>query len=219
MSVFKCNISYKKVEGDSYTSTYNKLLSQGFIDKYLNVKVDVATWRKGRSELNEQASAKLGQQVNLFDEKILLTGIRAIPNMKLFGMIDQMKKESITNYQPQVVRDEIGIDELGDSDTNNLAPLDSSPIESRIYNSINQGRYSVISSEKVSKVQQQIDEFNELNTGKVLSLKQISDGKYLLNTEYKVNYLYKNGIPKIEHIQTERVETTSNSNFNLPCIK
>ncbi len=216
MSVFNCNITYKKIEGDSYTSTYNKLLSQKYIDKYLNIKTDIATWRKGRSELNEQASAKLGQKVNLFEEKKLLSGIRAVPNMKLFGMIDQMKKENITDYQPQFVRD--GIDSQGDSDINTLAPLKSKNINKQIYDSINQRANSFIPEQKKNTVQEQIDRFNELKTGKVLSLRLISSDQYLIHTEYQSNYLNKN-ISVEDVIEEDVVETDSNNNFDLPCIK
>ena len=121
MSVFDCNIKYKKVEGDSYTSTYNKLLSQGFIDKYLNVTTDVATLRLAKKELNNQAEAKLGYKVNLFAEKILLNGIRLIPDMKIFGIINSFNKSPKidTFVQDAYIKSQIeGIDQFGDSDTN-----------------------------------------------------------------------------------------------------
>lgn len=92
MSKFKCNITYKKIPGNSLLSTQNKLRAHGFVDIYWNVKVDVATWREARSELNELASTKLGSKVNLFEEKKLLNGIRAVPVVKYFSMIDRMKK-------------------------------------------------------------------------------------------------------------------------------
>lgn len=220
MSVFNCNKTYKRVEGDSYTSTYNKLISQGFIDKYLNVKVDVATWRKGRSELNEQASAKLGRTVNLFAEKKLLNGIRAVPDMKLFGMIDQVNKK-ISNFQPQVVRDNIdeSIDEFGDSTTENLPSAETQNVYQRIYGAINQRVDSVIDQSQVSKVESIIENYNELNTGKVLSLRQITEGKYLINTEYKGNYLYQPLSEPLENLEEPLVVTDSNNNFNLPCIR
>lgn len=92
MSKFKCNITYKKIPGNSLLSTQNKLRAHGFVDQYWNVKVDVATWREARSELNELASTKLGSKVNLFEEKKLLNGIRAVPVVKYFSMLDRMKK-------------------------------------------------------------------------------------------------------------------------------
>lgn len=216
MSVFKCAITYKRIEGNSHESTKNKLLAHGFIDKYYNVKTDVATWRKGRSELNELASAKLGRTVNLFEEKKLLNGIRAVPDMKLFGMLDQMNKEGIVDYQPQFVRDEIGVTELGDSDTNIIEPVQTQPIEKRIYSELGIKNGSVISNEKKDAVQQKIDAFNELNTNKKLSLQPVGNG-FLINTEFSSTYLYT-PTEQIEEFE-EDVRTDSNNNFNLPCIK
>ena len=215
MSVFKCSVTYNKIEGNSHESTKNKLLAHGFIDKYYNVKTDIATWRKGRSELNSLASAKLGKTVNLFEEKKLLNGIRAVPDMKLFGMLDQMNKEGITNYEPQFVRDEIGVTELGDSDTNIIEPVSTLPIEKRIYSELGIKNGSVISNEKKETVQQKIDEFNELNTNKKLSLQPVGNG-FLINTEFSNTYLFTP--TPMEEIKDE-VRTDSNNNFDLPCIK
>lgn len=211
-----CNYTYKKIPGNSYQSTYNKLVAGKILDKYLNVKTDVATWRKERSELNELASAKLRQKVNLFDERKLLNGIQAVPNMKLFGMLDYIHKNNITDYQPQIVRDEIGIDEFGDSNTNSLEAVPSVPIESRIYKSLGLSNGSVI--ENTEEAQKQIDHFNSLNTGKVLSLVKVFGG-HLIKSEYKANYLYENTASSSSLPELERIDTNSNNNFNLSCIK
>lgn len=217
MSVFnKCSVKYKKVEGNSYLSTYNRLRAYNFVDQYLNVKTDVATWRKARAELNELASAKLGQKVNLFGERKLLNGIQAVPDMKLFGMLDYMNKNGITNYQPQLIRDEIGIDEFGDSDTNFLPEAETEAIEDRIYKSLGVPKFSVIKMDQVQGVTEQIKSFNELNTGKVLSLQPVRTG-YLLKTEYNVKYLYQN-IPTPIDNTPDRLDTNSNNNFNKSCI-
>lgn len=217
MSKFKCNITYKKIPGNSLLSTQNKLRAHGFVDQYWNVKVDIATWRDARSELNELASAKLGSKVNLFEEKKLLNSIRAVPVMKYFSMIDQMKKENITNYQPQFVRDEIGIDEQGDSVVENIQ-LDSRSIESTIYESIGQRRNSVIKEENISNVKKQIEEFNSKPYGKKLSLVEVHGG-WIINSTFTSNYLYRNEPTELDEIKVERKETTSNSNFSLPCIR
>ena len=203
MAKFDCNIMYKKVEGDSYTSTYNKLLAHKFIDKYLNLKIDVASWRNDiRKELNNQASNKLGREVNLFGEKRLLNGIRLVPDMKLFGMIDQINKNT------PIIQDTV--------------TEETTSINKTIYNSINQKEGSFIKSDKIEQVQQIINEYNKLNTGKVLSLRQVGTNlaNNLIFTEYKVNYLYSNTDQPIEEIEeTEFEDTDSSSNFNLPCIK
>lgn len=214
MSVFRCNVTYKRVEGDSYTSTYNKLLAHGFIDKYLNVKTDVATWRKSRSELNERASARLGMDVNLFAEKKLLNGIRAVPDMKLFGMIDSFRPSPST----EIINDEPGINEQGDSDTNNLDPLVSKSTYQRIYESIGQKLNSVIPLDKVESVQPQIDTYNQLNTGKVLSLQRVGSGMKI-KTEFKPEYLYTATKGLSQNIEEDNVPTDSNNNFALDCIK
>lgn len=193
---------YKKVEGDSYTSTYNKLLAHKFIDKYLNLKIDVASWRNDiRKELNNQASSKLGREVNLFAEKRLLNGIRLVPDMKLFGMIDQINKNT------PVVQDTV--------------TEETTPINKTIYNSINQKEGSFIKSDKIEQVQQIINDYNKLNTGKVLSLRQVGTSldNYLIFTNYTLNYLYDNTDQPIEEIEEINYPPhVSTTNFNLKCI-
>ena len=360
MAKFDCNVMYKKVEGDSYTSTYNKLLAHKFIDKYLNLKIDVPSWRNDiRKELNNQASNKLGREVNLFAEKRLLNGIRLVPDMKLFGMIDQInkkpveitsndkiifghptigksflkkdgdnrfisldddysadiieavdniaKKYNVTTYQVKDSGDNLWNGEynskmqelfniaknralienkiLFTSNTNllrnnkesfdkviNLSReefekrikergakynvtewknqieevistfpkekvintsgylsdlitiqkiVESQNITEKIYNSINQKEGSFIKSDKVDQVQQIINDYNKLNTGKVLSLRQVGTNlaNNLIFTEYKVNYLYNNTDQPIEQIEEINYPPhVSTTNFNLKCI-
>lgn len=211
MSKFKCNITYKKIPGNSLLSTQNKLRAHGFVDQYWNVKVDVATWRDARSELNELASTKLGSKVNLFEEKKLLNGIRAVPNMKLFGMLDQMYKDNISNYQPQFVRDELGIDEIVETN------LDSKSTETIIYESIGQRRNSVIKEENISNVRKQIEEFNNKPYGKKLSLVGVKGG-WIINSTFTSNYLYSGAKTELDEIEVESKTTDSNRNFNIKCI-
>lgn len=211
MSKFKCNITYKKIPGNSLLSTQNKLRAHGFVDQYWNVKVDVATWREARSELNELASTKLGSKVNLFEEKKLLNGIRAVPNMKYFGMLDQMYKDNITNYQPQFVRDKLGVDEI--IETN----LDSKSTETIIYESIGQRKNSVIKEENISSVRKQIEEFNNKPYGKKLSLVEVNGG-WIINSTFTNNYLYSGQPTELDEIKVESKTTDSNKNFNIKCI-
>lgn len=201
MAKFDCNVMYKKVEGDSYTSTYNKLLAHKFIDKYLNLKIDVASWRAVRSELNQQAENKLGFKVNLFAEKKLLSGIRIQPDRAIFAVIDKINR-NISIVQEIIVEE-------------------TTPINKTIYNSINQKEGSFIKSDKIEQVQQIINEYNKLNTGKVLSLRQVGTNlaNNLIFTEYKVNYLYSNTEQPIEEIEEINYPPhDSTTNFNLKCI-
>lgn len=92
MSVFDCNKKFKKVDGDSYISTYNKLVSQGFIDKFNNIK-DVGKFYKANTELSDLASAILGFDVRLYETPMRPKGRVAVANRKAFGMIDQTIKE------------------------------------------------------------------------------------------------------------------------------
>lgn len=219
MSVFNCHISYQKISGDSYASTKNKLISQGFLDKYSNVK-DVAKFRLANSELSAIASAKLRREVRLFTEKKLLNGIRAIPDMKLFGMIDQINKTPAPIYVEPVVVDNT-INEEGDSDTNQLSPLNSQSINQQIYLKLGKKENSFIEEDEKNLVQPLIDRYNSLNTGKILSLDLIPTlGKYLISETYKPLYLYD--VTQVSMSISENeifTPTDSNNNFNLPCIK
>lgn len=219
MSVFNCHISYKKIPGDSYTSTQNKLISQGFLDKYNNVK-DVAKFREANSELSAIASAKLRQEVRLFAEKKLLKGIRAVPDMKLFGMIDQVNKNPSPIYTEQIPVDP-SINSEGDSDTNNLLPLNSKSIQQQVYDKLGKKEGSFIEESEKESVQPLIDRYNSLNTGKTLSLDLIPAlGKYLISEEYKAFYLYNAPQTSMSITDSETfTPTDSNNNFNLPCVK
>ena len=192
MSVFNCNITYRRVEGDSYRSTYNRLLSQGFIDSYLNVK-DVAKFRSARKELNTLASNKLDKEVSLFEEKKLLSGIRAVPNMKVFGMIDAVNNKIATEANAPVINNDV----------------------KSIYETMNL-QAGAIPSNRLAEAQRYIDEYNQLNTGKILSLLPVFNG-LLVQTTFQSNYLY-NVAPVPESIPEKFMEEDSNSDFNKPCL-
>lgn len=219
MSVFKCTIPYKKISGDSYASTKNKLISQGFLDKYSNVK-DVAKFRMANSELSAIASAKLRREVRLFTEKKLLNGIRAVPDMKLFGMIDQINKTPSPIYTEEIPVDP-SINAEGDSDTNELLPLTTKSIQQQVYDRLGKKQNSFIEEGERELVQPLIDRYNSLNTGKTLSLDLIPTlGKYLISEQYKAFYLYS-ASPSETDIGGDQTftPTDSNNNFNLPCVK
>lgn len=123
MSKFRCDVTYNKVEGNSLLSTQNKLRAHGFVDQYWNISTSMDVWRSARSELNELGSAKLGRTVNLFTEKKLLTGTRAIPDVKYFKMIDEVNSNKRDVNDDFIQNDYIRrmteqIDSQGDSNTN-----------------------------------------------------------------------------------------------------
>lgn len=222
MSVFNCNITYKKIVGDSYASTKNKLMSHGFIDKYNNVITDIATWREARSELNRQASEKLRQEgLNLYFEKKLLNGIRVVPDMRIFGMIDSYNRQASINTQNRLNTD--AQERLINEQRNNLLEeidyntSSRNNIISDIYSSINQKEGSVINSNNINTAQTQIDNYNKLNTGKTLSL-QPALGGYLIYTKYENNYLYNSQDVEMNIPEEKFPETDSNNNFNSPCL-
>jgi hypothetical protein len=216
MSVFRCDITYKKIPGDSYGSTKNKLVSQGFLDNYSNIK-DVAKFRLANTELSAIASAKLRREVRLFSEKKLLNGIRAVPDMKLFGMIDQLNKTPSRLEIPA----EQGLNDEGDSDTNQLAPLSSKSVMQQIYEKLGKREGDFIEDFEIERITPLIERYNSLNTGKVLSLKAIPAlGKNLISVKYKANYLYNAPIQQLNISEDETfTPTDSNNNFNLPCIR
>ena len=190
MSVFDCSITYKKVEGDSYLSTYNKLLSQKIINNNLMV-MDIQKWKLANNELNSQASAKLKTDVILFGEKKLLSGVKLVANKSVFETID-----SINRNIPEVEEVEI-----------------TTP---SIYNILNISAGETISNDKVDGVQKALDDFNESSTDKFLSLQRVVNG-YLIKQEFNYSYMFKQDAP-VEDEYTEQ-PTDSNNNFNLPCIQ
>jgi hypothetical protein len=100
MSVFKCDISYTKVPGDSKTSAFNLLKAHGLITSSYNVpdyqKAVLAT-----NELSEKASAVLGRTVKLYS--YATNGKSLNPNSSVFMELDlavnrDVKLETLSLY-------------------------------------------------------------------------------------------------------------------------
>lgn len=199
-------------------------MAHGIIDQYYNVKVDVATWRKARAELNAYAAEKLRWEVvNLYNEKKLLNGIRAVPDMKLFGIIDQYNKESYENAQRADLQDAT-LRELNEQRQNLGEEISYEPtrtqenIYAEIASTVGVKEGDIIPADKAQMAQTQIDAFNNLNTSKVLSLAPALGG-FLIKTEYKGNYLYEVAPTEMIIEEESLPQSDSNNNFNLPCIK
>jgi len=95
MSIFSCNITYKKIKGDSEKSTYNNLVAHGFIDESYKILND--DFYKANNELNLLASNKLGKDVNLYQVENKI----AVPNTEVFKEIDKVNtsKNNIVNKE------------------------------------------------------------------------------------------------------------------------
>lgn len=90
MSVFKCDIKYKKIKGDSLTSTLNKLKAHKFIIGDRIPKYRLADFLAARKELNEEASKLLNQQVNLFTYALTPEGMKITPMVNVFKLLDNL---------------------------------------------------------------------------------------------------------------------------------
>lgn len=101
MSVFKCNIKYNKIKGNSELSTRNNLIAHGFINESYDILND--DFYKANRELNLLASNKLDKEVNLYqiDNNI------AIPNTEVFKEIDfinnSLMQEDTSNIEEQLL--------------------------------------------------------------------------------------------------------------------
>lgn len=201
MSVFNCNISYKKIDGDSYQSTYNRLVSQGLIDKYNNI-IDIPKFYKANTELSDYASSKLGMNVRLYTTPMRPKGRVAVPNMKVFGMLDS---------KPKPILENIVTEELPEA---KILPI---PYINQLYEIVGKSKNSLLTNEDVALIEDKIKEFNEASETQNLKVVETNIlGFNLINIEYKANYLYN----EMEYEMNEEtyVPQSDNSDFNKKCI-
>jgi hypothetical protein len=92
MSVFNCNITFKKVKGNSLVSTKNKFVAHKFIDKFNNI-LDLNKFREANTETSIQASKKIGRDVRVYYE--INNGKKAVPNNNVFKEIDLLNKKPL----------------------------------------------------------------------------------------------------------------------------
>lgn len=90
MSVFKCDITFKQIPGNSYASTRNKLIAHGFINN-LNVITDLIKFRAAHGEIKREFSNKLGREVSVFKEEVIGKKIQIFPVRETFDEIDGKK--------------------------------------------------------------------------------------------------------------------------------
>jgi hypothetical protein len=100
MSVFKCNIKYTKIPGDSKTSAVNLLKSHNIVTNSMRV-VNYEKAIKATNELSAKASALLNRNVTLFN--YTTDGKLLTPNSILFTELDMavnrdVKLETLSLY-------------------------------------------------------------------------------------------------------------------------
>jgi hypothetical protein len=89
MSAIKCEIKYRKIEGNSELSTNNLLVAHNYIDNFGNIK-DTNKFRLVNTELSERASTMLGKTVRLYEEE----NNKYYPVKDVFKELDNIKKQS-----------------------------------------------------------------------------------------------------------------------------
>lgn len=222
MSVFNCNIKFKKVVGDSYTSTTNKLISQGFIDKFNNIK-DIGKFWTANTELSNEASAILGFDVRLYTTPMRPTGRVAVPSIKYFKMIDQTIRDRQNKIVPEIQINEEANEFIVDGEV--LPTLEDAQNKTEkemikeIYDKIGQKEGSLISKANAEIPKAMLKFINKDSKNKTLELRETKlEGQYLIVNNYKSNYLFQ----PVEEIKEEKKVYTSkedsNSNFSVPCI-
>lgn len=105
MSVFKCDIKYKKIEGDSLTSTLNRLKAHKFIIGDRIPKARLADFIQAREELNQEASQKLGEKVNLFTYGLTPKGMKITAMKDVFKLLDSLTPFKAPNIPKDFKRD------------------------------------------------------------------------------------------------------------------
>lgn len=210
MSVFNCNVKYKKVEGDAYTSTYNKLVSQGLIDKFNNI-IDVAKFYRANTELSSLASAKLGTDVRLYTTPMRPKGRVAVPDMKVFGMLNG---KSVVSTPVEIEQDNALL-EQNDNSWN-----DSPTVAiSNIYSALGVEKQTPFREGQIDVVKEKIEEYNALNDRRELILTETNTkGEYLINIGYKDNYLYSPSDFVVKDDVKTYTPKSDNSDFTKNCI-